>query len=642
MISGGTPAFRGPLAEILGGGAELAVALLPAERSLPVAPASDRRVWDLSSGSVDRATAAESIARAEAELGTAWPQPLASQAARVHRDGDRVGWETAAFARQHRVSRAAVAAATTLDDRFLDAVANGVMLLCEQSSWCWPAHDDALQRHGSVLAEVDDPFLDLGSAEVVAQLAWIDQLLGVQLDARFAGLRRRVRREARVRVLDPFVARRDWHWLGLDGDVDNWNPWIHGNVIVAALRLLDAQEEKALRTRILARAVEGLDRYVASLPEDGAIDEGYDYWWNGPCRALEALDLLAYATGGALDAAPEVPALRATVAFPHRMQLGDRWHLSFADSTARSASDHPWHALHRAARRARDADAAAYAASHRRSGQPVASESEGLGRLLRAMTDPEWIGAAPARPPLPREVWLPSVQIAVIRERSGSASGLTLAAKGGHNGEHHNHNDVGSVIVASDGVPVIVDAGRPTYTLQTFGQDRYGIWTMQSSWHSVPEIRGTAQGAGSGFASRDASWDDGLRLDLAGAYPVPGLRSWRREARLDRATAEIRIADDWELDPWLGDGQEPPTTLRMLLAGIVRLGEGEARVEPLEGSTPVLIRWSRGISATLVRRELDDPLLTGAWGPSLTRLDLDATGRRNATVVVTQLQEGKP
>ena len=49
----------------------------------------------------------------------------------------------------------------------------------------------------------------------------------------------------------------------------------------------------------------------AVLPEDGAIDEGYAYWWNGACRALEALDVLRHATGGALDASA-VPALAPT------------------------------------------------------------------------------------------------------------------------------------------------------------------------------------------------------------------------------------------------------------------------------------------------------------------------------------------
>ena len=93
----------------------------------------------------------------------------------------------------------------------------------------------------------------------------------------------------------------------------------------------------------------------------------------------------------------------------------------------------------------------------------------------------------------------------LARTAAGTSRGLTLAIKGGHNGEHHNHNDVGSVVVAVDGVPVIVDAGRPTYTAQTFGPDRYAIWTMQSGWHNVPEIRGTAQGQGAPVPGRATS-----------------------------------------------------------------------------------------------------------------------------------------
>lgn len=107
-------------------------------------------------------------------------------------------------------------------------------------------------------------------------MAWIDHLLGAQLDERYPGLRDRIRREATARVIDPFLMRRDWHWIGLDGDVHNWNPWIHGNVLVAALRLLAPEDPRRVDT--VALCIEGLDRYVASLPEDGAIDEGYAYW----------------------------------------------------------------------------------------------------------------------------------------------------------------------------------------------------------------------------------------------------------------------------------------------------------------------------------------------------------------------------
>ncbi|RSM65376.1 hypothetical protein DMB66_16050 [Actinoplanes sp. ATCC 53533] len=594
----------------------------PPESSLPVPPATDRSVWD--PARIDPATLRELRRRAEAELSSPWPAALASGYARYFRDGDRDGYEQIVYARQDRLSRAAVLAAVTLDPVWIDEVADGIGLLCEQSSWCWPAHDDTLARHGAVVPTVTDPYLDLGAGEVAAQLGWLDQLLGAQLDERMPGLRARIRHECDRRVLTPFVARRDWHWLGLDGDVHNWNPWIHGNVLVAALRLVD---DRARRAELVGLVVEGLDRYAASLPADGAIDEGYAYWWNGACRLLEALELLRYASSGALGDV-RLDALRETVAFPHRMHLGDGWYLNHADGPARPPRQQPWDVLHRAARRIGDRAAEAHAAAHRRPDEPVARERDGLGRLLRALTDPDWLAAAPAASPLPRDVWFASTQVLLARPAAGSAAGLTLAVKGGHNGEHHNHNDVGSVVVALGGVPVLVDPGRPTYTAQTFGPDRYAIWTMRSSWHNVPQIRGTAQGHGRPYAAGEvsAAVTDGssaLTLELAAAYPRTDVRRWRRTARLDRTSGAVTVRDSWELAP---GGSAGPTLIHLVVAGRVSAGDGHARIIALDGAGVVDLAWEpAGAPVTVTVRELDDPLLRDVWGDRLTRLDIDVT-----------------
>lgn len=582
---------------------------------LPAPIADDRAVWS-------RIDAVDLLARAKADLGTPWPQPLASQAARVHRDGDRVAWEEPAFARQHRLSRAVIAAAVTLDDRWIDEVIDGVQLLCEQSSWCWPAHDDTFDRHGSVLATVTDPYVDLGAGEAVSQLAWIDHVLGTQLDARAPGIRARIRHEAQVRVFGPFVERRDWHWLGLDGDVHNWNPWIHSAVLAAAVQLHDDPDH------LIDLIVEGLDRYLVSLPADGAIDEGYSYWWNGACRALEALDLLDHATGRPV---PDLVALRETVAFPHRCHLGGDWYANLADGQARPREHHPWHALHRAARRMGDADAAAHAAAHR---EIAPSETAGLGRLIRELTDADWLAAGPADSPLPRDVWLPSTQVLLARERAGTADGLGLVVKGGHNAENHNHNDVGSFIVTSDGVPVVVDAGRPTYTRATFGPDRYSIWTMQSSWHNTPTIAGVDQPPGREFAATDvdasvADAASSLTLDLGDAYDLDGL-TWRRTAELDRAEGVVRVSDEWRSAPSSGSS----THLNLVIAGAVTSIDDGVRVTPLDGATPVVIRWPTGIRPALTVRRLDDPMLSDVWGDRLTRIELDVSARDRAWITV--------
>jgi hypothetical protein len=627
-----TDRFAGPLAAAWPGlGPDLlARVLVPPDASLPVPPAHDRAAWS----EPHAATLRHLRAQAERDLENPWPAPLASQYARYFRDGNREAYERRVFARQRRLTRAAVLAAATLDDTWLDEVVDGVTLLCEQSSWCWPAHDDTRSVHGAVVPTVTDPYLDLGAGEVAAQLAWVDHLLAEPLDAYAPGLRARIRHEVRRRVLDPFARRRDWHWLGLDGDVHNWSAWIHGNVLVAALRLVD---DPVSRAALVALAVEGLDRYVASLPADGAIDEGHGYWWNGACRAHEALDLLAHATGGALGGVPG-DALRHTVAFPHRMHLGGDWYLNHADGSARLAETPPWHALHRAARRVGDPHAAAHAAAHRRPDAPVADEEQGLGRLLRALTDPEWTIVVPAVPPLPRDVWLPSTQVLLARRTAGSAAGLTLAVKGGHNGEHHNHNDVGSVVVALHGVPVLVDAGRPTYTARTFGPDRYGIWTMRGDWHNVPLIRGTAQAPGRAYTARDVTAAAAeLSLDLAAAYPRDDVRCWRRTARLDRHSGRIEVTDAWELDP---DPGAAPTHVHLLVAGEVRLGPGRAEITALDGAGRVALTWRPGSApCTATVRVLDDPMLAGVWGERLTRLEIDVTAAGPTGTFILTVEE---
>jgi hypothetical protein len=621
--------FRGVLASRLNALSEpgLTSALASPESSLPAPTAQERSVWE-------SIVVTELLERASTDLTSPWPTPLASAAARVHRDGNRDEWEAAAFARQERLSRAAILAAHTLDTQWIDQVVDGIQLLCEQSSWCWPAHDDTYERHGSVLATVTAPYLDLGAGEAVGQLAWIDHILGSALDERAPGIRERIRHEARTRVFTPFLERRDWHWIGLDGDVHNWNPWIHGNVLVAALRLLDGPHEASLRPHVVALVMEGIDRYVSALPEDGAIDEGYGYWWNGACRALEALDVFGHATGRNVIA--QIPALRETVAFPHRCHLGDDWYVNFADSQARPTSDQPWHALHRAARLVGNEEAAAHAAAHR---SIPAHESMGFGRLVRALTDPEWNNAPEAAVPLVRDTWLPSTQVLLSREQTGVSEGLSIAIKGGHNDEHHNHNDVGSLIVACDGVPVIVDAGRPTYTKQTFGPGRYDIWTMQSSWHSVPEIRGCPQAPGAQQAARDVTAtltevSAGLTLDLADAYPNADLQTWRRTVRLDRKNRQVTLDEAWEFNS--SSVVEHETTTRLLIAGTVELEPGQALVQPLQNATPIIIRWPNDTKARRVEQQLKDPLLGDVWGPHLTRIDLIVTHRRDIRITIEQ------
>ncbi|MGW5740168.1 heparinase [Amycolatopsis sp. NPDC003861] len=566
----------------------------------------DRAVWDAADGAALLADARVLLARPAPVLtATAW--------ARTFRDGVRTDYEDAARELRERVTTLVLATVLTDEVSLVDSVIDGLVALAETTTWCWAPHDRHTAARGEVLADPDEPFLDLGAAEAASLVAWADHVLGPRFDVRAPGLRRRLRREVEHRVLTPFERVRDWHWLGLDGDAHNWNPWIHSAVLTAALLLVDDDER---RQRLVRLVVEGLDDYLAVLPDDGGIDEGVAYWWHGACRLLECLDLLAAATG--VDAR-ELPVPAPLIRFPHRMHLGGDAYVNAGDAPARLPLAQPWHVLHRWGERLGDDDVRAHAVSQARaSGRPVWPQT-GLGRALSALADPDWRTAwagDPAGTWPARDQWLPRVQVLVARETAGSARGLTVAVKAGHNGERHNHLDVGSYWVAVEGVPVVADVGQPTYTAASFGPDRYRAWPLRSEWHNVPEP-GVTQEPGAAFGARDVrvaltASEAVLSADLAGAYP--GVARWIRSVRLVRDTPAHVLVED--------DDSVRPVRLRHVLAGDVELGEGEAFVS-LGGRRVLRLSWDPlATTAELERRALDDPLLRASWGAYLTRLTL--------------------
>ncbi|MFD7622122.1 heparinase [Streptomyces sp. NPDC059802] len=626
------------------GGRELERLLVDPAGRVGVPDATCRAVWD----AVPEAVRERVLTDASRELKRPAPLLLAGAWARAFRDGDRGAYEDAAWGLQERVSLLTLAAVLTGESAdatevpgacpHLDAAIDGLVAFAEASTWCWAPHERFAAERGDLVPDPDDPCLDLGAAEVASLFAWADHALGPHLDRRMPGLRRRLRREVERRVLLPFERRRDWRWIGADGGANNWNPWIHGAVLAAALLLC---EDDARRARLVRLVVRGLDHYVATLPDDGGIDEGIAYWWVGACRLLEILDLLAGVGGPALDAR-RTPLLRKLLRYPQRMHFGDDWYVNVGDAPARLTAEQPWQVPFRWGARLGQPETVAHALAGARRQHSAAPPRAGLGRALTALADEQWCRAVTADEPEPvaswlaRESWLPRLQVLVARETAACTDGLALAVKAGHNGEHHNHLDVGSYWVAAHGRPLVVDVGRPTYTTQTFGPDRYEAWPFRSGWHNVPEP-GTAQQPGPAHRARDVRVElgpdaTGMTADLSGAYPPGTLTRWDRTVRLVRADGtappHVSVSDRWE-------GRTESVALHHVLAGHVEHGAGWATVAA-PGGEGLVMHWDPRVAvASVVRRELDDPQLTRSWGDHLTRLTLTvhAPGAQGSVVV---------
>jgi hypothetical protein len=498
--------------------------------------------------------------------------------------------------------------------RFVDGIIDAVWSICEETWWGGPAHV-FMQGGEPGLPDADDHLVDLFAAETAGALAWTVHLVGDVLQQAAPAVTRRIHTEVRRRVLDPCETRDFWWmgisdvgWMGTRGGpriVNNWNPWICSNWIAGAVLLEDDAERRA---RAVAKALVVLDQYLAVVPPDGSCEEGAAYWSRAAGTLFDALELLSDATRGAIDVFDH-PVIAELARFLPRIHLAGPWFANFGDGSPRP--DLPAGVVYRYGTRIGDASVCALGAElvdrWRREGP--ADPIESLGRSVRTLEVVEEARAAPRAAARPSFIWLPGDQVMVARDAAGSTRGFALACRGGHNGAPHGHNDIGSFIVMLDGEPLVIDAGVGTYTAQTFGPERFQLWTMRSAYHNVPFVAGTEQAAGADHAAELLRCVDGadraeLVLDLRGAYPDEvGIERWERSISLERGHGVV-VVDSWTLH------RPAPVELHLLFRDepVVDIDTGALRFEhAVIGFEP------RPARLEVEPVPLDDPTLTTNW-----------------------------
>ena len=607
---------------------DLTRVLATAESFRPYPTVADRAAW----AAVPEPQRAAFVAEAERQLGLEWSILPASRFLDYVRDGNRGRYEALLFSRRSRLVLLVLGELLDGRGRFIDAIADGLWLICEESYWGVPAHV-GMQKRGAGLPDVTEPTVDLFAAETGALLAWTDDLLGDRLDAVHPLVRERVRLEVDRRILTPNLDRDDFWWMGLTGrEVNNWNPWINSNWLASVLLL---ERDPGRRVRTVEKIARSLDRFVDSYPDDGGCDEGPSYWGRAGASLFESLELLHRATGGRIDVYRE-PVVRAIGRYIARAYVAGDYYVNIGDAPARV---HPEPELvFRYGRAAGDAALAGFGAFlYARRGPYGPDDVPRHGspaRVLPALLQAGDVATAPSAEPLDGEVWLPDLQMMAAREHPGSSRGLYVAAWGGDNGQSHNHNDVGNVIVFLDGEPVLVDAGVGEYTSKTFSPRRYEIWTMQSGWHNLPAINGLDQGAGREFRAREVVFAPGrdaarFSLDIAPAYPPAAkVARWRREVTLDRKKREVVLAERFAL----GEAREPvrlhfltPLAPDISTPGRVVLARPD-RAPAAAGSakSAVLLYDAGRFAAAAEEKALDDARLRPVWGERLYRIVLTA------------------
>lgn len=482
------------------------------------------------------------IKKGEAALTKPFNNIPATVALEFARTGNRAHYESLSFPKRAQLFDLVLAEAVEDKGRFTDHIVDGIWSICEESFWGANAHLGA-QKAGVGLPDVEEPIVDLFAAETAANLAWADYFIGPKLDKVSKLIRPRIYYETKRRFLTPMLTAK-YGWMGggnANTVLNNWAPWIMANYLTAGLAL---EKDEAERNKIVNIAMKITDQYMNGLGEDGGCDEGPGYWFAAGAAVFDVLNQLADATGGQLNIYHE-PFTQKMASYIYKVHIAGPYFIDVADAHPEIIPDGVM--IYRYGKAINDPKMTTFGSwsfhqlQHKVIGNGPFQRTRSLYNMfaLNAITaDKQNYTEIP-------DAWLSDVELMIARTNNG----LFVASHAGHNGESHNHNDVGDFMVYADGYPVIIDVGAGTYTARTFNKERYNLWFNTSAYHNVPLINGKQQGTGKKFAAADVKYDLNksaarLTMSLQGAYPpAAGISEFKRNIIVNKS-GKVEISDN--------------------------------------------------------------------------------------------------
>lgn len=422
-----------------------------------------------------------------------------SQRFEYYKSGNRDAMEKEYFRRRKRLSASVILYLLYRESDRLIEIEDLVWAICEEYSWAVPAHTD-----GTV--EGDTTTIDLFVSETAFMLC---ELLHVCGDALPPVLCDRVGREITARVLDVFDVKRFW-WE--EGD-SNWNAVCTAGVAASYMALRPDGFEK-----VKSRFLHSMQAFIDGYTDDGTCLEGFGYWHYGFGYYVWFADMLKAFSGGKTDLFRD-PKVQRIAAYPFRTFLrGADTLVSFSDGSRQGKAD--CGLLHYLKK--------AYPAAVPcvpRARVDVRSGNVGLVHWLRTFLyfDPD----AQSQDIALGDYYLKDAAQAIFNRAHYS-----FAVKAGHNGEQHNHNDVGGFIFCDDDGQALCDLGAGKYTKAYFSDGRYAIFCNGSQGHSVPMFDRQTQKAGKEYGGTLTQNGDVLSVEFAAAYGLQSLTLCRRTVTL--------------------------------------------------------------------------------------------------------------
>lgn len=483
------------------------------------------------------------IEEGEKLLGKEWPILKATTFLEYTRTGNRTNYQDIQFERRYSLSTLVIAEMMEGKGRFVDDIINLVWAICEETYWGLPAHL-YLQKAGIGLPDIENPSVDLFSAETGALLAWTNFMIGNKLDEINPLIRKRIYFETNRKIYEPYLGTTSYRYMGYDKTKrrpNNWNPWINSNVMLSALLL---EKDKRKRAEIMYKCMYVLDNYLNPYPADGGCDEGPSYWGRAGASVFDCLDVLYLATAHKANFFSD-QLVSNMGKYIYKAYIGNDYYINFADAGLKiKHSPVLLYRYGKAIGSEKLKEMAAYIGKSQKLEESTFGKS--LGRAIPGLYYASEVINYKAKEPLVRDFWFPDIQVMGARDKESSRKGLYLAAKGGNNEESHNHNDIGNFVVFADCEPAIIDIGVETYTKKTFSANRYDLWTMQSAYHNLlPTVNGIMQNNGIEFKAKNVLYkatDKKITysLDISSSYPTSsGIIKWQKDFTYTRGKSIV-------------------------------------------------------------------------------------------------------
>lgn len=559
------------------------------------------------------------IKRAEDLMKTEWSVLKVTDYLEYVKSGRLEPFGQTSYKRHEKLTFLVIAELIDGKGKFLPEIVNGLWLTLEESTWVLPEHL-ILQKAGEGLPDPKEIVIDLRSGDISAMVAWMRFLLYDELKNVSPILIQRIDYELEHRIFMPYLTRNDVKWMGFNNQkVNNWNIWINTNILLTAILTIEDDEK---RNEVIEKTILSSDNFLNQYPNDGGIDEGISYWQHAGGKLIEFITLLRDFSENELDWRKN-KLIHNIGAYTYKTHIQRNQFVNFADASAISIP--PSFYVYKYGEMFNDLTLKHFSSYLYKLERPNANNfnDRSLNAFVINLETHNKIKTYLPTSPMLKENWLPDLQVVTLRGKQGSVEGLFFGAKGGHNNESHNHNDVGNFVLYTNGKPAIIDVGVGTYTKQTFSKDRHKLWFMQSQWHNCPTINGVQQKNGAIYKAEEVKYykngeEDIFSLNIASAYPEEAkVKSWNREFSFSAKKGSLVLKEKYSLDDFM-----KPFEVHFMTSMLVKQAK-KGSLKIYNGDDGLLLNYDPSLFEVIIEnKKIEDGKLSGVWGTELKRITL--------------------